>query len=618
MHAAGGMGASIADLARWMRLHLNGGSIDGVRVLSPESVAQMHAMQVKLPEPNRRGPRSRDGYGLGWWRQVCDGRRMLEHGGGFDGASSVVTLVPEERLGVAVVANSLSSITDLVAFDIFKRLLKLDLADAIDSMNEQESKAGARRAELQASVDQNPVGPSGLSLPPHSFVGTYTNEHWGAVTVANRDGGLVAQLGDLSLRLRSAGTNRFQSFSGRDTPSDGWFSVNGEEVRAISLRPTGDGELVARFIRECGPVAHLQLPDGGVRLPMLFRGPEPALEVFINEQGPFVLALDTCGSGTALLSDALASRLALPEVGAAASSDGSGSRSTRLRLVALKSLRLGGASVVDLECAVRDQAPEQVSDGRPLDGILGIALFSQCVLTLDFAARTITLANGALPEPDGKSVLALDPQQQVPCVSVVAAGQTVPARLDTGNLMSVRLPFALMNQVPLGPLTTATGRGLVGERAMSEGRLRAPLIVGKHEVSNPRVHFVESFETANLGSQLLRNFAVTIDMRNRRVRLEREATGPVVEPPLIRLGVRFDPPAPNEYARVREVTTGGAAEQGGLKAGDLILAMNGRDTSGMSEAERRALCGKAEPIQMKIRRETHELELTITPRVIDE
>ena len=46
------------------------------------------------------------GYGLGWWVRDAGGRIALDHEGSIAGYQSLLLLVPEERLALAVLTNS--------------------------------------------------------------------------------------------------------------------------------------------------------------------------------------------------------------------------------------------------------------------------------------------------------------------------------------------------------------------------------------------------------------------------------------------------------------------------------------------------------------------------------
>ena len=103
MTAAGGLYTSAADLARFLRFELNGGSIDGRVVLAPK---WLHEMQT-VPPPRAGAPA---GYALGIvrhrWNQWAQAPDLFEHGGGGFGFLSDLWWAPQLGVGVAVLTNS--------------------------------------------------------------------------------------------------------------------------------------------------------------------------------------------------------------------------------------------------------------------------------------------------------------------------------------------------------------------------------------------------------------------------------------------------------------------------------------------------------------------------------
>ena len=101
MVPAGGMYASVNDLARFLQFQLGNGTIDGGSVLDPMLLEEMRTVQFPLGE--------RYGYGLGvartgWYH----GRNadLFSHGGGGFGFLADLWWLPELQLGIAVLTNS--------------------------------------------------------------------------------------------------------------------------------------------------------------------------------------------------------------------------------------------------------------------------------------------------------------------------------------------------------------------------------------------------------------------------------------------------------------------------------------------------------------------------------
>ena len=100
--AYGGLVGDVAEAARFVAIHLNGGRAYGARVLSPGSVAAMQRIVA------RGGKRD---FGLGWFRSPEAAERrpaFVEHLGGGAGFWNVMRVYPEESLGVVVMGNTTS------------------------------------------------------------------------------------------------------------------------------------------------------------------------------------------------------------------------------------------------------------------------------------------------------------------------------------------------------------------------------------------------------------------------------------------------------------------------------------------------------------------------------
>ncbi|HVE80411.1 MAG TPA: DUF3471 domain-containing protein, partial [Gemmatimonadaceae bacterium] len=106
--------SSAHDMARWLRFVLDSGRADGRAggrtLLKPATVGDLLSPQALVPAsqfyPTARLTRPHfTAYGLGWFLHDYDGRAVAMHTGSIDGMVAIVGLVPDERLGVVVLAN---------------------------------------------------------------------------------------------------------------------------------------------------------------------------------------------------------------------------------------------------------------------------------------------------------------------------------------------------------------------------------------------------------------------------------------------------------------------------------------------------------------------------------
>jgi CubicO group peptidase (beta-lactamase class C family) len=98
------------DLTRLMLAYLNGGELDGQRILSAQTVATMtHADRVVSPNPAYAGLRQ----GLGWVAG-CGERDCIQHTGAGPGFGTALRLYPREGLGLVVLTNDMTSDTNAI------------------------------------------------------------------------------------------------------------------------------------------------------------------------------------------------------------------------------------------------------------------------------------------------------------------------------------------------------------------------------------------------------------------------------------------------------------------------------------------------------------------------
>lgn len=120
-----GLIGAAPDVARLLLAYLNGGELDGVRILSPQSVAQMTEASHLLGEGPNMAAYQNGQHGLGWY-VIHEGQRLrLQHDGGGAGFATTMRLYPAEGLGIAILANG----TDLDRDGIAHRLAQIYRAD---------------------------------------------------------------------------------------------------------------------------------------------------------------------------------------------------------------------------------------------------------------------------------------------------------------------------------------------------------------------------------------------------------------------------------------------------------------------------------------------------------
>lgn len=213
MHAAGGLGASANDAARWLILHMNDGEIDGKRVFSRERAREMRQLQGKLPE-KQGSIRIMEGFGLGWQVGTFHGTPLCSHGGGYVGTATYYAFLPEKKSGFAVLMNaggSARGLQDVIAVDILDRLMDDDeRVDVLTAYQKRLAENNAQSAKRIAERNAEMARPLALSRPAGSYAGRYVSDVLGTMTIAADGSRLKATAGECELEIAAAGNDEFK------------------------------------------------------------------------------------------------------------------------------------------------------------------------------------------------------------------------------------------------------------------------------------------------------------------------------------------------------------------------------------------------------------------------
>ena len=192
---AGSILSSAEDMARWLRFQLSQGMAGDRRLVESEALLETHRPQILIP---REGPvatfypdtRSLE-YGMGWVVSEYRGRRVLDHGGGIDGMTTLVALVPEEGLGVAILTNLQTATPPYwILYPVLDVLLGHEPIDRTDGF-----RAIAEQVEAILRVEPPRVEGTQPSLPLESYAGAYESALLGSARVTLEDGRLVFRFG---------------------------------------------------------------------------------------------------------------------------------------------------------------------------------------------------------------------------------------------------------------------------------------------------------------------------------------------------------------------------------------------------------------------------------------
>ncbi|HEU4333696.1 MAG TPA: serine hydrolase [Candidatus Eisenbacteria bacterium] len=273
-----------------------------------------------------------------------------------------------------------------------------------------------------------------------------------------------------------------------------------------------------------GPLAKPQrslVPPGGIDVPMTIAGHLPAVEIMVNGKGPYRFGIDTGGQGALRVDDDLARDLGMPEVGEVWGGDPSGQNRIRMRLVGVDSISIGGATFAAMHSATR--AYGEPGHKHDVDGILGFGLFDGYTVTFDYPAGRLRIEPKELPPVNGADVIAYTDEDGIPSIDISVDSLRMSAHVDAGSMGGFILPERLLESLPLAAEPEVIGRARTVSNTfeIKGAPLRGTLRIGGIEFVDPKLEFQPIMPDANVGSRILKDFRVSFDTRNKRVRFSR-------------------------------------------------------------------------------------------------
>ena len=179
MHSAGGLVTTAADLALWLEANLNAGVVDGEQRIPAAAIAEAHRPVVSQTTDPAQGF-GREQYSLGLHHGEYDGERFVHHFGGFSGFHAHVSYMPDQQIGVAVLANTAGGgawVAGAVAKGIYAILLdRPDLEERFtDLLDEMASNKGRAMTAIRRDRERRASRPQRTPRPLQDYAGVYSH-----------------------------------------------------------------------------------------------------------------------------------------------------------------------------------------------------------------------------------------------------------------------------------------------------------------------------------------------------------------------------------------------------------------------------------------------------------
>ena len=343
----------------------------------------------------------------------------------------------------------------------------------------------------------------------------------------------------------------------------------------------------------------------------------------VNGKGPYNFIVDTGGHN--LISPRVVDEAGLKKVGEIAMS-GAGDKTSSGGFAQGADIEVGGVRLVGQTGFVTEIYRPEI-EGIPVDGMVGFELFRRMAVVIDYGKQTLTFTEPSkfTPPTDAGKPIPFKFYDHLP--DVAGFIDDIPANfdIDTGSRseMDITGPtvarYQLKSRFSKG-VSAITGWGVGGPSRSYTVRLPS-VTLGGVKVDAPTAGLSEdkggsmsdgNFQ-GNIGSGFLKRFVVTFDYAHQRMWLKPIVPAPVDAGRFDRSGMWINAGA-DGYS-VTAVSAGGPAEQAGLAAGDVIVALDGQPAAAEKLSDARILLRArpaGSPIEARVKRDGAERTVTIT------
>jgi len=188
--AAGMMWSCADDMEKYLNFLLNKSEVNGEKVLSENTFNYIFEPHILIgnsfyPTSKLTKPKWKT-YGLGWFQHDYRGYKIDMHTGSLQGLVAIIALIRDKNIGVQVFANlDHAELRHAIIYKVFDLLLFDD--DSRDWNNEvytlYKERSEKYKKSYQDIFSERNID-SKMSLNLEDYVGTYSSEMYGDVTIS--------------------------------------------------------------------------------------------------------------------------------------------------------------------------------------------------------------------------------------------------------------------------------------------------------------------------------------------------------------------------------------------------------------------------------------------------
>ena len=199
MHSAGGLITTPNDMAKWLKIQVGLGQLNGNQIFSKKIMSSSQNELITISGSKRLfQPTS---YGYGWLHGKYEGKKVIHHFGGFAGFSTHVSFMPDKQIGVAVIVNEAitgNMLMHQIATYVYDYFLEKKEWDDYDTgITNFSKKINQGRKMMSAGIAKRNNRSNMLTLPLYNYSGSYESEEYGKLVIQETASALKVAIGNL-------------------------------------------------------------------------------------------------------------------------------------------------------------------------------------------------------------------------------------------------------------------------------------------------------------------------------------------------------------------------------------------------------------------------------------
>jgi CubicO group peptidase (beta-lactamase class C family) len=187
---AGSINSSVADMSHYLMFQLGDGKYEGKQLVSESNLRLMHSAQTAIPAlpPTFSFPElGRASYGLTWVVTAYRGHNLVWHNGGIDGFYALLSLLPDDHMGVVILTNMPGQPSpEILAYNVYDRLLGLDPVPWLTRFKDREAKQKKQEEESKKTKTSDKKAGTHPSHDLKDYAGNYESPGYGVIKVGQK------------------------------------------------------------------------------------------------------------------------------------------------------------------------------------------------------------------------------------------------------------------------------------------------------------------------------------------------------------------------------------------------------------------------------------------------